>query len=62
MDVCFESNVIDVSYDYWWLDSGATIHACNSMLAMISRMSPTSQKQCVHGRRHKSPSCFFRSC
>ena len=42
MNVCFESNVIDVSYDTWWLDSGATIHSFNSMKAMISRRSPTS--------------------
>ena len=44
MDVCFESNVIDVSYDTWWLDSGATIHACNYVQAMISKRSPTSQE------------------
>ena len=31
VDVFFESNVIDVSYDTWWLDSCGTIHACNSM-------------------------------
>ena len=27
VDVCFESNVIDVPSGSWWLDSGATIHA-----------------------------------
>ena len=42
MNVCFESNVIDVPFDTWWLDSGATIHACNSMQAVISRRSSTS--------------------
>ena len=47
MDVCFESNVIYVSYDTWWLDSGAIIHACNSMQEMISKRSPTSQEQYV---------------
>ena len=26
VNVCFKSNIIDVSYDTWWLDSGATIH------------------------------------
>ena len=45
VDVCFESNIIDVSSDTWWLDSGAPIHACNSMQAMISRRSPTSLEQ-----------------
>ena len=24
MNVCFESNIIDVPFDTWWLDSGAT--------------------------------------
>ena len=27
VNVYFESNIIDVSSDTWWLDSGATIHA-----------------------------------
>ena len=31
VNVCFESNVIDVPFDTSWLNSGATIHACNSM-------------------------------
>ena len=47
-NVYFESNVIDVSSDTWWLDSGATIHACNSTLAVISKRSPTSLKQYVY--------------
>ena len=40
--VSFESNVINVSSDTWWLDRGATIHACNSMQTVISTRSPTS--------------------
>ena len=31
VDVCLESNIIDVPSDTWWLDSGATIQAFNSM-------------------------------
>ena len=27
VNVCFESNVIDVSSNTWWLDNGATLHA-----------------------------------
>ena len=42
VNVCFESNVLYVSSDTWWLDSGATIHAFNSMQAVIRRRSPTS--------------------
>ena len=48
VNICFESNIIDVSFDTWWLDSGATIHACNSIQAMISRRSPTSFEQYVY--------------
>jgi hypothetical protein len=28
---CFESNIVDVPYDTWWLDLGATIHVVNSL-------------------------------
>ena len=31
VNVCLESNIIDVPFDTWWLDSGSTIHACNSI-------------------------------
>ena len=42
MNVCFESNIIDVSPDTWWLDSDATIHA---MQEVISTKNPTSLEQ-----------------
>ena len=48
VSVCFEFNIINVQSDTWWLDSGVTIHACNSMQAMISRRSPTSLEQYVY--------------
>ena len=47
VNVCFKSNVINMPSDTWWLDSGATIHACNYVHAMIRRMSPTSLEQHV---------------
>ena len=47
MNVCFESNIIDVSSDTWWLDSSATIHACNYMQEVISKRSLTSLEQYV---------------
>ena len=46
-NVCFESNIIDVSSDTWWLYSDATIHACNSMQTMINRRNPISLEQYV---------------
>ena len=36
--------------DTWWLDSGVTIHTCNSMQAVISRISPTSLEQYIYMR------------
>ena len=48
MNVCFEPNIIYVLYDTRWLDSGVTIHACNSMQAMINNRSPTSLDQYVY--------------
>ena len=45
VNVCFESNIIDVSSDNWWLDSDANIHTCNSMQAVISKRSQTSLEQ-----------------
>ena len=41
MHVCFEYNIIDVSSDTLWLNSGVTIHPYNSIQAMISR-NPTN--------------------
>ena len=40
--------------DTWWLDSGAIVHACNFVQAMIRRKSLTNQEQCMfigHGTR-----------
>ena len=48
MNVCFEFNIIDLSSNIWWLDSGATIHTCNSMQAVISKRSQTSLEQYVY--------------
>ena len=49
-NVCFESNIIDVSFDTWRLDSGATINECNSMQAVKSKRSPTSLEQYAYMR------------
>ena len=49
VNVCFEFNIIDVSYDdTWWLDSGAIIHACNFMQLVISIRSLISLEQYVY--------------
>ena len=48
MNVFYESNIIHVSFDTWWLDSGATIQACNYMQAVKIKRSPTSFEQYVY--------------
>ena len=48
VNVCFESNIIDVSSNTGWLDSNAIIHAYNCMQAVISRKNPTSFEQYVN--------------
>ena len=29
--VCFESNLVEVPYNTWWIDSGCTAHVSNTM-------------------------------
>ena len=43
----------------WWLDSGATIHACYYEQSMTSRKSPTSQEQYVYTGGTKVHVFFF---
>ena len=35
--VCFESNLVDVPSNTWWLDPGATIHVTNSLQELKTR-------------------------
>ena len=39
--VCFESNMVDVPLNTWWLDSGATIHVVNSLQGFRSLRKPS---------------------
>ena len=60
VNFCFEYNIIDVSFDSWWLDSGDIIHTCNFMQVVISRRSPTSLEQYVYmGDVQKSKLIFW---
>ena len=29
--VCYESNMVDVIYNTWWIDSSSTIHVSNTL-------------------------------
>jgi len=39
--VCFESNLVDVPSNTWWLDTGATIHVTNSLQELKTRRRPS---------------------
>ena len=32
--VCYESNMVNVNINTWWIDSGSTIHIANSLQGM----------------------------
>ncbi|KAH9648506.1 Integrase catalytic domain-containing protein [Citrus sinensis] len=46
--VCFESNLVDVPSDTWWLDTGATINITNSLHEFRSRREPNERELIVH--------------
>ncbi|KAM1649269.1 hypothetical protein ACFX14_010564 [Malus domestica] len=51
---CFESNVIDVPSNSWWLDSGSSIHVTNSLQDFITKRTPNKDEVKVsvgNGRR-----------
>ena len=59
VNVCFESNIIHMSFDTWGLDTGATIHACNSMQLVINRRSSTSLESYVYMGDGKKSKLIF---
>ncbi|KAH9669148.1 retrovirus-related pol polyprotein from transposon TNT 1-94-like protein [Citrus sinensis] len=46
--VGFESNLVDVPSDTWWLDTGATINITNSLQEFKSRREPNEGELIVH--------------
>ncbi|KAG6706991.1 hypothetical protein I3842_06G009900 [Carya illinoinensis] len=46
--VYFESNLIDVPLNTWWLDTGATIHITNSLQELRNRRRPIDTELVVN--------------
>ncbi|KAF7812098.1 Retrovirus-related Pol polyprotein from transposon TNT 1-94 [Senna tora] len=44
----YESNMVDVSSNTWWIDSGATIHISNSLQGFLNQRKPTSSEQYIY--------------
>ena len=43
-----ETNVVDVHVNFWWLDTGATIHVTNSLQKMTNKMRSSKHEECVY--------------
>ena len=46
INVCFESNIIDVPSDTWWLDSGATCDTPNPK-GLVDHRQPAEKPVCL---------------
>ena len=42
--VCFESNLVNVPLDSWWLDSGVTVHVATSLQGIRNLRKPSEKK------------------
>ncbi|XP_070025684.1 uncharacterized protein [Nicotiana sylvestris] len=45
--VCFETSLVHVSLNSWWLDSGATVHVTNDLQDLVSRRKPKEDETSV---------------
>ena len=45
--VCYESNMVNVNINTWWIDSGSTIHVANSLQGMQNLRKPVGSEQYI---------------
>ena len=46
--VCYESNMVNVNHNTWWIDSGSTIHVLNTLQGMQNLRKPVGSEQCIY--------------
>jgi len=46
--VCYETNMVDVSHNTWWIDSGSTIHISNSLQGFQNQRNPVGSEQGIY--------------
>ena len=46
--VCYESKMVDVNYNTWWIDSSSTIHVSNTLQGMQNLRRPMPSEQCIY--------------
>ncbi|CBI31012.3 unnamed protein product, partial [Vitis vinifera] len=45
--ICYESNMVNVNTNTWWIDSGSTIHISNSLQGMQNLRKPVTSEQFI---------------
>ena len=45
--VCYESNMVDVNYNTWWINYGSIIHILNTLQGMRNLRKPMGSEQNV---------------
>nr|CAN80727.1 hypothetical protein VITISV_033737 [Vitis vinifera] len=43
-----KTNIVDVHANFWWLDTGATIHITNSLQEMTNKRRSSKHEECVY--------------
>ena len=46
--VCYESNMVNVNHNTWWIDSGSTIHVSNTLQGMQNLRKPVGSEQYIY--------------
>ena len=61
--VCYESNMVNVNINTWWIDSGSTIHISNSLQGMQNlRKLVGSELSILSGNKMGSHVEAIRTC
>ena len=51
--VCYESNMVNVNINTWWIDSGSTIHIANSLQGMQNLRKPVGNELSILSGNNK---------
>jgi len=46
--MCYESNMVHVSHNTWWIDSATTIHIVNTMQGFLNQRNPTKSECSIY--------------
>ena len=61
--VCYESNMVNVNINTWWIDSGSTIHIANSLQGMQNLRKPVgSELSIILGNKMGSHVAAIGTC